>query len=123
MKENGNSVTFAADQEKSPQHKWHQRAVAALFMHTLSRHVSPTHPQLCARYISSWSGWSHCYQVHGSAFSFPAAQIGCFFFSSLFPTFATMDLGVVVFAHVWSQLLSKTKLLESEVGSAQTYRL
>lgn len=40
-----------------------------------------------------------------------------FFF---FPTFAMMDSSVVVFAHVWRQLLSKKKLLESEVGSAQT---
>lgn len=31
-----------------------------------------------------------------------------------------MDSSVVVFAHVWRQLLSKKKLLESEVGSAQT---
>lgn len=56
----------------------------------------------------------------GSCFLFPAAQI-VFFFFFLFPTFAIMDSSVVVFVHVWRQLLSKSKLLESEVGSAHTY--
>lgn len=84
MKENGNSVSFAADQEhKRPQHKWHQRNDRSIIQaHTPWPFVTHPPPPLCTVYFIMARLKSLL--VQATAFFFPAAQKVIFFHFNLF---------------------------------------